>query len=329
MIPSIPKAELHCHIEGAASAGLVMQQGERYGVDTSSFVDPARGYIWTDFTSFLDAYDRAAALFRSADDYTLLAEDHYLGLAAQNCLYAEVFASPDHAARIGCSYTELIEAIATGIRNANTRTGIEGRIIVVGLRHEGPERVEATARLVRDNPHPMVTGFGMAGDERVFRQADFQRAFRIAGEAGLGLTVHAGELCGAESVRDALDHLDVSRIGHGVRAIEDPELVRRLAAEGIVLETCPASNIALNVFSGYANHPFRRLEEAGCRVTLNSDDPPHFHSSLANEYRIAAEEFGYQVQDLERFTRIAIEAAFVDGDTRRRLLEKLGAPGLD
>ena len=325
MVASVPKAELHCHIEGAASPELVMQQGERYGVDTSAFIDPGKGYIWTDFTSFLEAYDSAAALFRSADDYILLTEDHYLGLAAQNCIYAEVFASPDHAARIGCSYTELIEAIATGIRNARASTGIEGRVIAVGLRHEGPERVEATARLVADHPHPMVTGFGMAGDERMYRQTDFARAFRIAGEAGLGLTVHAGELCGAESVRDALDHLGVSRVGHGVRAIEDAELVRRLAEEGTVLEICPASNIVLDVFSSYANHPFRKLEEAGCRVTLNSDDPPHFHSSLANEYRIAVEEFGYQPQDLMRFTKIAIEAAFVDGDTRTRLLEKLGS----
>ena len=129
MVASVPKAELHCHIEGAASPELVMQQGERYGVDTSAFIDPGKGYIWTDFTSFLEAYDSAAALFRSADDYILLTEDHYLGLAAQNCIYAEVFASPDHAARIGCSYTELIEAIATGIRNARASTGIEGRVI--------------------------------------------------------------------------------------------------------------------------------------------------------------------------------------------------------
>ncbi len=174
----------------------------------------------------------------------------------------------------------------------------------------------------------MITGFGMAGEERMHHPRDFVRAFDIARDAGLGITVHAGELAGWESVAAALDHLRPSRIGHGVRAIENPALVQRIAAEGIVLECCPVSNVVLKVFPDYASHPFPALDKAGCRVTLNSDDPPHFHTSIGREYAVAAQHWGYGEADLLRFTRNAIESAFIDGEMRARLLEKCAAGGI-
>ncbi len=328
MIKKLQKAELHCHIEGAAEPDLVLAQAKKYGVDASHTVDLKNGYLWHDFTAFLKAYDFVASLFRSPEDYVLLSESYFKKLAGQNALYGEIFASPDHAARIGCSYNTLIEAIAEGIRIAKVDTGIEGRIVVTGVRHVGPEAVEQAAKLAVANPHPLVTGFGMAGDERMDRPLVFKRAFDIARDGGLGLTVHAGEFGGPESVREALDHLKVSRIGHGVRMIEDPDLVKRIAEEGIVLEVCPASNVALNVYDNLKSHPLRRLQEAGVIVTLNSDDPPHFHTSLENEYRIAADDFGYTQDELLGFTNNAINAAFVDGDTRKVLLEKCGFDAL-
>jgi len=163
----------------------------------------------------------------------------------------------------------------------------------------------------------------MAGDERHLRQADFATAFRIARDGGLGCTVHAGELSGPDSVRDALDHLPVTRLGHGVRAIEDADLVRRIADAGIVLELCPGSNVALGLYPSLAAHPFRRLMEAGCRVTINTDDPPYWSSTLAGEYAAMAEHQGLSRDDLLAVTRTAIEAAFVDEPTRARLLLRL------
>ncbi len=322
-ITALPKAELHCHIEGAAKPNLVLAQANRYRVDASAHVDRERGYLWNDFTSFLSSYDFVASLFRAPEDYVRLTQAHFMNLAAQNCIYGEVFASPDHAARIGCSYVVLIDAIAEGINLAKAASGIEGRIIVTGVRHVGVEAVEEAARLSVVHPHPLVTGFGMAGDERSGHMKDYVRAFDIARDGGLGLTVHAGEFGGAQNVRDALDHLKVSRIGHGVRAIEDPDLVKRLADEAIVLEVCPASNIVLEVFTSFKTHSFPLLEAAGCVMTLSSDDPPHFHTSLTREYEIAGSHFGYGADKLLSFTRNAINAAFVDGETRKRLLEKL------
>jgi len=210
---------------------------------------------------------------------------------------------------------------------ARAKTGIEGRMIVTGVRHFGVESVEAAARFAAKCGHPLVTGYGMAGEERFGEVEDYIRAFEIAREAGLGITVHAGEFGGADSVRAALDHIRPSRIGHGVRAVEDPDLVRRIASERIVLEVCPVSNIELKVFDGYAAHPLPALIAAGCRVTLNSDDPPWFWTSLKREYDVAGEHFGLDAKALAKMTRTAIEAAFVDRGTRAELLAKIDGKG--
>ena len=316
------KAEIHCHIEGAASPELVLQQAAKYGVDMSGFIQEG-SFVWADFTSFLAAYDAAASLFRTEEDYAFLAETYLVSLAEDGAIYSEFFTSPDHANRAGLSPEAYTDGLGEGIRRAKARTGIEGRMIVTGVRHFGTDSVEAAARFAVECGHPLVTGFGMAGEERSGHPRDFARAFDIAREAGLGITVHAGELAGWESVAAALDHIRPTRIGHGVRAIENPDLVRRIAEEGIVLEVCPVSNIELKVFPSFEEHPFPRLRAAGCKVTLNSDDPPYFWTTLKREYEVAAEQFGLGEDALLGVTRTAIEAAFVDEETRARLLASL------
>lgn len=316
------KAELHCHIEGAATPELVLRQAQKYGRDTSHFLRDG-AYVWHDFTSFLAAYDAASDLFRTEDDYALLAEHYLTSLARDGAIYSEFFTSPDHAIKAGLSPQAYTDALGRGIERARAKTGIEARMIVTGVRHFGVESIEAAARFAARCGHPLVTGFGVAGDERHGHIEDYVRAFEIAREAGLGITIHAGEFAGWESVEAALDHIRPSRIGHGVRAIENPDLVRRIADQGVVLECCPGSNIALGVFDSFASHPVPRLAAAGCKVTLNSDDPPFFHTTLSQEYDIAAEHFGLNDKALAALTRTAIEAAFVDRKTRAQLLARL------
>jgi len=318
------KAELHCHIEGAASPALVKAQARKYGADVSSFIRND-AYFWQDFTTFLVAYDRAASLFRTPEDYALLAETYLTEIAEQGAVYSEFFTSPDHAERPGLSPLAYTEGLGEGIVRAKRATGIEARMIVTGVRHFGPEAVEKAARFAASCGHPLVTGFGVAGDERIGHPRDFARAVDIAREAGLGITFHAGEFGGADSVEAALDHIRPSRVGHGVRAVEKADLLRRIAGEGVVLEVCPVSNVVLKVFPDFARHPFIQLRAAGCRLTLNSDDPPHFHTSLAREYEVAAEHFGLDKAALTAVTRTAIEAAFVDGETRAALIARLSA----
>lgn len=320
----LPKAELHCHIEGAAPPALALKQANKYGVDISSRVRDGR-FVWVDFPDFLSCYDLVASLFRNEEDYARLAEDYLSSLARDGAIYAEFFTSPDHAAKAGISPQAYTAGLAEGMRRANAKTGIEARMIVTGVRHFGVESVVAAARFAASCREPLVTGFGMAGNESVGEVEDFVRAFGIAREAGLGITVHAGEIEGWQSVEAALDHIRPSRIGHGVRAIENPALVARIAAEGVVLEVCPGSNVSVGVFADYASHPLRRLHDAGCKVTVSSDDPPYFDTTLAREYETARREFGFDEARLLGLTRTAIEAAFVDRKTRATLMEKVDA----
>ncbi len=323
----IPKAELHCHLEGAMPPALARRLASRYTVDIGDIFDTDGYYRWHDFSSFLAVYDQVAGLLKRPEDYRDLAHDYFVSMAGEGCIYGEVFASADHAARIGCDYLDMIEAIDAGMADAEDATGIVGRIVLTAIRHFGPEQAEETARLARDHPHSRVTGFGMAGEERYGRVSDYVRAFAIARDAGLQITVHAGELDGPQSVRDALDHIRPVRIGHGVRAIEDDDLVRRLADEAVVLEICPASNIAMKLYPDRAAHPFARLAASGVKVTLSSDDPPHFHTSIGGEYADCARHDGYRDDQLIDVTRQSVLAAFVDEETRADLLRRLDKAG--
>ena len=197
-------------------------------------------------------------------------------------------------------------------------------MIVTGVRHVGVEAIEQAARFAARCGHPLVTGFGVAGDERMGDFEDYVRAFEIAREAGLGITIHAGELMGWESVAGgARSHPARRASAMACAPSRTPIWSSRIADEGVVLECCPGSNIALSVFPSLPTIPFRRFKEAGCKVTLNSDDPPYFWTSLKREYDIAAEHFGMNDKALTAVTRTAIEAAFVDRKTKTALLARL------
>lgn len=322
MTAHLRKAELHCHLEGAAPPALTETQARKYGVDISAYL---RGgtYVWHDFASFLECYDRVSEVYRTEEDYALLTETYLEELAGIGTIYSELIVSPDHGRRIGLGADAYIAGVCEGIRRAREKSGIEARLIVTGERHFGPESVIGAAEYAAKANNPVITGFNLAGEERMGRVADYARAFDIARDAGLGITIHAGEVCGAFSVADALEVVRPARIGHGVRAVEDADLVKRLADLGTVLEVCPGSNIALGVFADFASHPLRRLKEAGVPVTISSDDPPFFHTSLRREYELASEAFGFSDDEIDAMTRTAIGAAFVDEETRRGLLARL------
>ena len=319
----VVKAEIHCHIEGAASTSLVASQARKYGVNIDGLIK-GDSFVWTDFTTFLKAFDKAAALFRTAEDYALLSQTYFESIAADGAIYGEIFISTNHAMSCGLDPKLYVEGLAEGMARAKTSTGIETRMIATGLRHMGPEGVDEAAEWLLKNPHPLITGWGMAGEERMHHPKDFARSFDKMRNAGYGITVHAGELVGWQSVADALDYLKPSRIGHGVRAIENPDLVKRLANEQIVLECCPGSNISLNVFPSFEAHSFMKLRAAGVAVTLSSDDPPYFATSLSHEYDvIGRQHFGLSEAELTEITRTAVNAAFVDVETKAALLAKI------
>src|SRR3954447_19594557 len=225
-------------------------------------------YAWRDFLHFLELYDVAVGLLRTVEDYRDLVYEYLVHCAEQGAVYVELTASPDHAAHAGLSDEEHVFALGRGIDDARLDTGIEARVLMTCVRNYGVERAEEVARRTVATPHPYVVGFGLAGDEAGHPPQRFERAFAIAADAGLGCSVHAGEWAGPESIRAALALPGVTRLGHGVRAVEDPALVAELAERGTVLEVCPTSNVVLGVFAGFAEHPLRRLFDAGVRVTL-------------------------------------------------------------
>jgi adenosine deaminase len=320
----IPKAELHVHLEGTAPPHLVRRIAERNGlrVPDGVLAAPDR-FAWRDFLDFLQTYDMAASVIRTAEDYRDIAYEYLSACAADGAIYVELIASPDHAALVGLSDREHLEGIAAGIDAARAEHGIEARILLTCIRNFGVESAVRIARHAAERPHPYVVGFQMAGDEAGYPPGPFAEAYAIAADAGLGCSVHAGEWAGAESVRAALE-LPVTRIGHGVRAIEDPALVAEIAERGVVLECCPTSNVVLGVFSSYETHPLPALRAAGVSVTLASDDPPYFGASIGGEYAVARERFGWGDAELLAITRTAIEASFAEPDLRAALLARVG-----
>lgn len=317
----IPKAELHCHLEGSIAPSLARQLAARNGIDLPhGLFGPDGHYVWNDFLSFLAAYDRVCTVLRHARDFGDVLYTYLAGAAREGAVYVEVFCSPERPLALGISYMAWLEALEASIDRARAEFGIEGRIIVVCIRHLGPERALAIARKMVSEPHRYIVGFGMGGDEAKFVPADFAPAFRMAHENGFGCTVHAGEVLGPESVWAAIRDLPVTRIGHGVRSADDPALMAELGRRGVVLEVCPGSNIALGLYPDRASHPLHRLIAAGVPVTLNSDDPPFFHTTLGREY----DEAGLDGTALRHIVRTAIEASFADDATKRKLLMEVG-----
>ncbi len=322
----IPKAELHVHLEGTAPPALVRRLAKRNRMDLPGEIFGNDGdFHWTDFLHFLKVYDAASSVIRTPEDYRDVTYGYLAGCAEEGAIYVEVMSSPDHAAVAGMSYANHLEGIVAGIEEARADHGIEGRIIVTCVRHFGAEQAMKVVRQVTSHPHPLVSGFGMGGDEAGFPPSQFARAFTYVADSGLPCTVHAGEWAGPEGVREALETLPVRRLGHGVRAAEDEAVVREIAARDITLEVCPGSNLATGLYRSYGGHPLARLRAAGVKTTLNSDDPPYFSTSVGREYVAAARHLDLGEDDLIGFTRNALEAAFVDEPTREVLLSRLDA----
>src|ERR1700759_3185670 len=326
-VDSLAKVELHVHLEGTAPPDLVARLAQRNGVTLPERLLNEHGrFHYDDFLDFLRAYDLAASGIRTGEHYRDITYEYLCACGQEGAIYVELTASPDHANEIGLSHAEHIGGIAQGIDDARARCGIEGRILISAVRNFGVDRALAVARYAAAENHPYVVGFSMAGDEANFPIGDFAEAYAIAAAAGLGCTVHAGEWAGPDSVRAAMS-LPVTRIDHGVRAIEEPALVTELAERGLVLNTCPTSNVVLGVFPSFAEHPLPALRDAGLGLTLGSDDPPYFGATIGGEYRVCAERLWFSEDELQAIPATAIDPAFCDEDLKAALRARASATG--
>ncbi|MCV2865397.1 adenosine deaminase [Defluviimonas sp. WL0075] len=320
----LPKIELHLHLEGAAPPAFIRGLAAEKKMDISGIFDARGNYSYADFWHFLKVYEAATETLQSPRDYYRLTRAVLEESAASGVIYSETFLSPDFCGgRDLGAWREYLHAIREAAEEAARQDGIVLRGIVTPIRHFGPEKARETAICAAETAGDWIVGFGLAGDEKICKPKDFAWAFDAAREAGLRLTCHAGEWAGPESVRDAIRDLRAERIGHGVRAIEDLALVDELAERGVVLEVCPGSNIALGLYPGWRQHPIGQLYDRGVKVTVSTDDPPFFHTTMAREYDRLADAFDWDAGVFATIARTSAEAAFCDPTTKEKILKKL------
>ena len=312
------KIELHLHLEGAAPPDFIRGLAKEKRADLSGVFDERGHYAYDDFPGFLRCYEAATSVINGPRDYARLLAEVLDRCAEEGVVYAELFVSPEFCGGADVSAWRDHLAAMTEVADRARADGIDSRGIVTAIRHFGADRARKTARCAAETAGGWITGFGMGGAEQVGRATDYAWSFDCAAEAGLGLTCHAGEWGGPDSVRQALD-LGCTRIGHGVQAIDDPALVRDLVERGVTLEVCPGSNIALGVYPSWGAHPIARLADAGVRVTVSTDDPPFFHTTMRHEYDRLASTFGWGDTEFRQINQWAADAAFCDASTRDRL----------
>jgi len=327
-IRGAPKCELHLHIDGSLQPRRLLALAEKNGVALPyrSEADVEAACAFTDLQSFLDLYYHGASVLRTEEDFYHLMGDYLAVCRSERIVHAEIMVEPQTYAPQGVTLDTVMAGFSAAIEDAGRGWGQSVALILSFLRHL-PE-AEALAQLEAAEPwREHFAAIGLASAERDHPPADFARLYAAARERGYRLTAHAGEEGPAAFVGDALDVLGVERIDHGVRAVEDPALVERLAREGIPLTVCPLSNVRLCVFDRLADHTLPQLLDAGVAVTVNSDDPAYFGGYLTENFLALHRELGLDIPTARRLLDNAIDASFLSSAARARLREDLAAYG--
>ena len=321
-IRRMPKTELHIHLEGSVRPRTLLELAERHGIvlPAKDEAELQRSYSFRDFDHFIEIYIQVSQCLRTSEDFALITQELGEEAAQQNIRYMEVTVSPGpHVKRGKLTYDEFHQGIMAGAREARARWGVEVRFVVDIVRDAGVETSWAAARYAAKVVGDGIVGIGLGGIEAGFPPEDYVDMFDYGRAAGLRSTPHAGESVGPMSIWGAIDSLKAERIGHGIRAIDDPLLVDELRERQITLEVCPTSNVCTGVVRSPAEHPIRQLFEAGVPVTVNSDDPPMFGTTLLDEQLLLANKFEFSIADIERINLQGINASFLPEADRRQL----------
>lgn len=325
-VRALPKVEIHLHLEGAipvpALLALVHKYGGKGEVPTLETLEEE--FRYRDFPHFLSTWMWKNGFIREYEDFTFIASEVALDLASQNVRYVEAFHSPgDFAMLHGLAVARITEAVRKGLDAVKDR--IEVRLIADLTRDFGPERGMTWLRELASEKSMKIVGIGIGGSEHAFPPEPYRHVYREARRLGLRTTAHAGEAAGASSIWGALRVLEVDRIGHGTRAAEDPDLVRYLREHRIAVEMCPISNLRTGVVSDLKRHPIRSFFDRGLLVSVNTDDPKMFQTSLEAEYLALVEHQGFTLDEIRRLVRNAIDSTWADDATKTKLREELAA----
>jgi adenosine deaminase len=322
-LETLPKVELHLHLDCSLSYRLVHRLDPSISLATYryDFIAPAKCLNLADF---LTRPSRQIALMQTREQLRAATLDVFDQLGRDGVIYAELRFAPLLHTEAGLTPELVVATVDQAVVEGVATTRIEAGLILCTLRHFTPEQSLLTAELAARNSQMVgsrVVGFDLAGDEAGFPLAPHVPAFQFAAELGLDCTAHAGEAAGPESVRETLLQLPTTRIGHGVRAFEDPELVRLLAARQIHLEVCPTSNVQTNICATFADHPVDRLARAGVSLGVSTDCRTVTDVTLSGEYRRLSEVFGWSRSDFYRHNLAALRAAFIPSESRREAIE--------
>src|SRR5487761_1462629 len=329
-LKALPKAHLHLHLTGAMRHTTLVELARTHGVS----LPPALTQDWPPQLSTVDErgwfrfqrlYDTARSVLRTPDDLYRLVREIAEDERAEGSGWLELQADPSGYANQYGGVTAFTDLLLDAAATASQATGVGVAIIIAANRTRHPMDARMLARLAAQFAGRGVVGFGLSNDERRGPAEEFERAFGIAGRAGLLLAPHGGELLGAASVTATLDRLRPDRIGHGIRAVEDPEVVKRIAAAGITLEVCPSSNVALGLVPDPAEVPVRTLFEAGVPVALGADDPLLFGRRLVRQYEIARDVHGLTPHDLAALARMSVLGTAAPASVCTRLLTQIDA----
>jgi adenosine deaminase len=319
---SLPKTELHLHLDCSLSYDVVSRIAPSITRDAyeRDFIAPAK---CTSLADFLARAPSGIALMQTGEQLRLVTEDLVDQLARDNVIYAEVRFAPHQHTERGLTPERVVAAVEAALGSASEAKGVETRLILCTLRHFTAEQSMETVRLVEQFRGTRVVALDLAADEAGFPLDAHAPAYAYAAERGLARTAHAGEARGAESVWETLERLRPSRIGHGVRSVEDPQLVEHLKANDIHLEVCPTSNVQTDVCAAMADHPVDRLYRAGVSVGINTDARTMVDVTLDDEYARLGATFGWTSEQLLACNLNAVRAAFIPDALKRALADRL------
>ncbi len=325
-VAGLPKAELHVHHVGSASPRIVAELAARHEGDTPVPADPdrlAEYFQFTDFGHFITVYLSVVDLIRDAEDVWTLTYEVARDLAAQNVRYAELTLTPYSSVVRGVPAQAFCDAVEDARRRARADFGTQLSWCFDIPGEAGVPSADVTLEIATKYRPDGLVSFGLGGPEQGVPREQFAPHFAAARAAGLRSVPHAGESTGPETIWDALDHLGAERIGHGIAATQDPRLLAHLAERGIPLEVCPTSNVCTRSVPTLAEHPLPALAAAGVVVTINSDDPPMFATTLNREYEVAAAMLGLDERGVADLARAAVVASFLDELGKRTLLAEI------
>jgi adenine deaminase len=328
-IDRLPKAELHCHVEGTMRPATVVELARQNGIELPTS-DPTELYHYTSLDSFLEVFWLVQSTLAKREDWARLAYESILDGAAHGLAYRETFFTPARHLAAGQDLAEIVAGLAEGLDAAEQETGARA-MLIAGIDRAyggaaGREMVERLVELRRLGSAGIerVIGIGLDSTEQGVEPADFAEAFAVAGKAGLRRTSHQGETTPPSYIRAGLDLLGSERIDHGLTSMQDPELVRRLAGERIPLTVCPNSNVRIaNAVPRLEDHSYPQMRAAGLLATLNTDDPALTDLDLGQEYRSVMAAFGFDWADMTAIALDGVEASWLDESDKRELAARV------